>query len=298
MALVPTGELVAAAARQRRAVAAFNVITLEHAEAIVAGAERVATGVILQVSENAVKFHSGRLAPLTRALHQIATDAAVSVGLHLDHVESSELLQQAPACGFSAVMVDASAHPYEVNVAMTTAAATFAHNYGLWVESELGVVGGKDGQRLSPHDPAARTDPAEACDFVARTGIDGLAVAIGSSHAMTSRAAVLDHDRLAALAAAVDVPLVLHGSSGVADDELWRAVAGGIAKVNIGTALNRSYTGAVRDILDRDRSIVDPRKYLRPARDAMAATVAHFITVVNREGEEVPDGIDRAAGRR
>src|SRR5262249_10308192 len=125
-----------------------------------------------------------------------------------------------------------------------------------------------------------RTDPAEAVAFVAATGVDALAVAVGSVHAMTSRAAALDHELIARLRSALDVPLVLHGSSGVADDELVRAVRGGIAKVNIGTALKVAFTGAVRACLTADPDAVDPRGYLRAAREEMAATVASQVSLL------------------
>jgi fructose-bisphosphate aldolase, class II len=272
MALVPTGHLV----RPGRGVGAFNVITLEHAEAIVAGAEAVGLPVILQISENAVKYHGGSLGPLAAATEAVARLSTVDCALHLDHVESAELLSQAPEHGFSSVMFDASRLEYQANVAATRAAADFAHRHGLWLESELGEVGGKDGA----HAPGARTDPAEAAAFVAATGVDALAVAVGSSHAMTSRDAALDHELIAALREAVAVPLVLHGSSGVDDDELRRAVAGGLVKINVGTALNLAFTRRVRQSLDGDARLVDPRKYLAPAREAMAKTVAHFLKVV------------------
>jgi fructose-bisphosphate aldolase class II len=150
------------------------------------------------------------------------------------------------------------------------------HAEGLWVESELGEVGGKNGA----HAPGVRTDPAEARAYTAATGVDALAVAVGSSHAMTDRTAHLDHTLITALRDAVPVPLVLHGSSGVPDDELTAAVAAGMVKINIGTALNTAFTAAVRDTLNADAELVDPRKYLGPARDAMAATVAHFTTLL------------------
>jgi len=281
MSIESTAALVAAAASAGTGIAAFNVITLEHAEAIVAGAEAAGQPVILQISENAVKFHGGRVGPIAAATLAVARDAAVPCALHLDHVESVELLKQAPAHGFSSVMFDASALPYAENVAATRAAAEFGHAHGLWIESELGKVGGKDGAPpLAAHAPGARTSPASASAYVAETGVDGLAVAVGSSHAMTSRDAALDHDLIASLRAAVDVPLVLHGSSGVGDDELRRAVAGGLVKVNIGTALNIAFTGAVRPILAADAALVDPRKYLKPARAAMADTVAHFLSLL------------------
>lgn len=275
MSLVPTASLVSAP------IAAFNVITLEHAEAIVAGAEAAGRPVILQISENAVKFHGGRLGPIAAATRAVASLASVPCALHLDHVESIDLLKQAPEHGFSSVMFDASGQDYAANVALTADAVHFGHAHGLWVESELGKVGGKDGSpALSAHAPGARTDPASAVAYVAATGVDGLAVAVGSSHAMTSRDAALDHELIAALRDAVGVPLVLHGSSGVSDDEIRRAVAGGLIKINVGTALNIAFTTAARSTLDADPKLVDPRKYLSPARDAMSATVAHFLRLL------------------
>jgi fructose-bisphosphate aldolase, class II len=280
MPFVPTGKLVAEAAAARAGVAAFNVITLEHAEGIVIGAERAGAPVILQISENAVRFHGRRLGPIAAAARAVAEQAAVPVALHLDHVEDVELLHQAPEHGFGSVMFDASGLTYEANVAATAAAVAFGHRHGLWVESELGTVGGKDGAPpLSPHEPGARTDPDEAASYVEATAVDGLAVAVGSSHAMRDRTARLDHDLITRLADAVPVPLVLHGSSGVPDDELRRAVAGGLVKVNIGTALNVAFSGAVRSTV-ADPAVTDPRRYLSQARDAMADVVTHLIEVV------------------
>ncbi|MGN9777186.1 class II fructose-bisphosphate aldolase [Micromonospora sp. H33] len=276
MPLVPTGQIVAAGP-----VCAFNVITLEHAEAIVAGAEAAGRPAILQISENAVRFHGRRLAPITAATRAVAATATVDVALHLDHVVSPDLWRQAPEHGFGSFMVDASRLPYRENVEATRAAAEFAHARGLWVEAELGTVGGKDGEPpLDPHAPGSRTDPTEAASYLAQTGVDALAVAVGSMHAMTTRSAVLDHALIGRLRAAVAVPLVLHGSSGVPDPELRRAVRGGIVKVNVGTALNVACTGSVRGTLAAKPELVDPRRYLSPARDAMAETVAHFCRLV------------------
>ncbi|MBE4741088.1 MULTISPECIES: class II fructose-bisphosphate aldolase [Streptomyces] len=284
MPLTTTGALITEAAAARSAVAAFNVITLEHVEAIVAGAESAAAPVVLQVSENAVGYHDGDLLPLARAASAAAERAAVPVALHLDHIRDDDLLRRAADAGFSSVMYDASRLPYLDNLAATHAAVQWAHSQGLWIEAELGQVGGKDGAPvLDAHAPGARTDPEEARAFVADSGVDALAVAIGSSHAMTTRTAALDHVLLKRLAAALDVPLVLHGSSGVPDDELRAAVAGGIAKVNIGTALNIALTGAVRDHLAARPDAVDPRTYLAAGRTAMAGTVARLIGVLRTE---------------
>lgn len=281
MPIAATGDLIAEADARQRAVAAFNVITLEHAEAVAEGAEAAGSPVILQISENAVAYHRGRPAPLARAAAEVAAQAAVPVSLHLDHVQSTELLHQAADCGFSSAMFDAARLPYAENLAATRAAVVWAHERGLWLEAELGQVGGKNGEPpLDAHAPGARTDPEEARSFVAATGVDALAVAVGTSHAMTSRDAVIDHALLSGLREAVPVPLVLHGSSGASDEELSRAVAGGIRKVNIGTALNIAMTGAIRERLARDERSVDPRRYLADGRDAMAATVARMISLL------------------
>lgn len=278
MSLVPAGGLVLEAAARGRAVAAFNIITLEHAEAVVAGAESAGLPVVLQLSENAVKFRGGALLPISRAAVAVAEAAGVPVGLHLDHVKSSELLRQAVDAGFSSVMYDAAHLSYAENLEATRSAADWAHVNGLWIEAELGEVGGKNGAApLDPHAPGARTDPDEARRFVADSGVDALAVAIGSSHAMTSRTAALDHVLLGRLAKTVDVPLVLHGSSGLPDTELAAAVAGGIRKVNIGTALNVAMTEAIRTHL----TPADPRPYLSAAREAMTATAAAMISALN-----------------
>ncbi len=250
------------------------MICLEHIEAVIAGAEQANRPVILQVSENALRFHNGALAPLAQACVAASRSAGVDVAMHLDHVKDLALLDQLMPWSFGSVMVDASALSYEDNLAMTRRTVARAARLGLWVEAELGQVGGKDGAPpLDAHAPGARTDPDEAEAFVAATGVDGLAVAVGSSHAMTATTAVLDLELIARLRTAVRVPLVLHGSSGVPARTLAAAVAAGIVKVNIGTALNVAYTAAVRAQLAQDAGLVDPRRYLAPARDAMAAVV-------------------------
>ncbi|MGC0378890.1 class II fructose-bisphosphate aldolase [Streptomyces sp. SAI-229] len=281
MPLTTTGELVTRAAARRSAVASFNIITLEHAEAVIAGAESANAPVVLQVSENAVRFRHGRLLPLARAAVAAAEDATVPVALHLDHVQSDTLLRQAPDAGFGSVMYDASRLPYADNLAATRAAVDWAHARGLWIEAELGEIGGKDG-RPAPdaHAPGARTDPDRARAFVADSGVDALAVAVGTTHAMTTRTAGLDHALLGRLAATLDVPLVLHGSSGLPDDELAAAVTGGITKVNVGTALNIAMTGAIREFLTDRPEAVDSRGYLTAGREAMTRTVTGIIEVL------------------
>jgi len=288
MSLHSTAELVAAARDGGHAVAAFNVITLEHVEAVVAGAEEAGRPVIIQVSENAVRFHAGQVVPLARAAAAAAERSSAQLALHLDHVTDTALLHEALAAGFSSAMFDAGAAPYDENLAATRSAAEWAHAHGLWLEAELGYVGGKPEAPASAHAEGVSTDPDEAAAFVEETGVDGLAVAVGSSHAMTERTASLDHDLISRLAGRLPVPLVLHGSSGVPDEELVRAVAAGMTKINVGTALNLAYTAAVRRRLEDDPGMSDPRKYLRDARSDMAATVAALSSLVGRPG--VNDG--------
>lgn len=276
MPLTSSRRLIDAARAAGRGIAAFNVITIEHAEAVIDGAERAGAPVILQISENAVTYHRRNVFPLAAAAAALASSCTAEVSLHLDHVEDAELLRRAAEAGFSSVMFDASKLEYAGNVAATRDSADWAHANGLYLEAELGAVGGKGGA----HTPGVRTDPAEAAEFVAATGVDALAVAVGSSHAMLERTAALDLDLIGRLREAVLVPLVLHGSSGVADELLSEAVAAGIVKVNIGTILNVAFTDAVRAALGADAGLVDPRKYLAPAREAVSGQVQRLITVV------------------
>jgi len=276
MTLATTAELIRRATANGVGLPAFNVITLEHAEAIAAGAERAGCAAVLQISENAVKFHGGRLRPIAAATVEVARQSGVDLSVHVDHVEDPTVMRQAADTGISSVMFDASHLDYDANVAATRDAAQWAHDRGMLLEAELGKVGGKDGA----HAPGVRTDPLEAASFVAATDVDALAVAVGSSHAMVERTAAVDLALIRVLAEALPVPLVLHGSSGVSDAMLAEAVAAGMVKINIGTILNVSWTGAIRRVLEADRAAVDPRSYVRPARDAVTDVVARLCAVV------------------
>ncbi|MCL2464801.1 MAG: class II fructose-bisphosphate aldolase [Micrococcales bacterium] len=272
------GDLVRRARSQGRGIGAFNVILLEHAEGVVAGAERASLPVILQLSQNCVAYH-GAFEPIGLATLSVACHAAVPVVVHLDHAEDVALVHEAVAAGVRSVMYDGSRLPYDENVATTRDVAAYCHTRGVVVEAELGEVGGKDGV----HAPGARTDPAQAAAFVAATGVDALAVAVGTSHAMTDRVARVDADLATRLAAALDVPLVLHGSSGLSDDELRRAVRAGMTKVNIATHLNVLFTEAVRTALDAPRPPVDPRRYVAAGREVIAAEVARLLRLLADE---------------
>ncbi|MDF5751444.1 class II fructose-bisphosphate aldolase [Spongiactinospora sp. TRM90649] len=272
MPLVSTGEIVRAASG---GVGAFNVIQLEHAEAIVAGAEAAGAPVVLQISENCVRYH-GALAPIALASLAVARAAAVPAAVHLDHATDRALVEEAVALGIGSVMFDASALPDDENVAQTASVAAWCHERGVWVEAELGEVGGKDGV----HAPGVRTDPSEAARYVTATGIDALAVAVGTSHAMTTKDAVLDLALIARLREVVPVPLVLHGSSGVPDETLREAVHHGMQKINIATHLNKAFTTAIRHHLDAHPTVVDSRKYLATGRDAVAREVTHLLEIL------------------
>jgi fructose-bisphosphate aldolase class II len=217
--LTPTADVVSSACRDGRAVGAFDVITLEHAEAVVTGAEAAGCPVICQISENAVRFHGSRLAPIALATAALAEAATVPVALHLDHVTDEALLRHAADCGFGSVM------------------------------------------STRPRCRTPRTSSPRARRRSART-------------------ARLDHGLIARLAKAVPVPLVLHGSTGVPDGELRQAVAVGMVKVNIGTALNAAFTGAVRDTLAAAPVAVDPRPALTAARRVMADAVTSALRVL------------------
>ncbi|WP_067828323.1 class II fructose-bisphosphate aldolase [Nocardia inohanensis] len=273
MPLLPVFDLIVAA--RPGGLGAFNVIALEHAEAIAAAAEATKQAAVLQISENTVRYHGG-LRPLARACLEIAGASRAALAVHLDHATSEELIREAVRLGITSVMFDGSTLDYAENLARTARIAQWCHERGVHVEAELGEVGGKDGA----HAPGVRTDPDEAVAFVAATGVDALAVAVGSSHAMHSRDARLDDDLIARLATKLTVPLVLHGSSGVPDAGLRSAVRAGMAKVNIATRLNVALAEAVRATLAGDPALSDPRRYLGPGRDAVQAEVEHFLRLL------------------
>jgi fructose-bisphosphate aldolase class II len=279
MATTGLTALLHPAAEAGRGVGAFNVFSLEHAEALVGGAAQSGTPVVLQLSQNAVRYH-GSLAPIALATLALARAADVTAVVHLDHATDVGLVHEAVELGFGSVMFDGSELCYDENLRVTAEVVAHCHARGVDVEAELGEVGGKDGV----HAPGVRTRPDEALAFVTATGVDALAVAVGSSHAMTERSAALDLELIMELRAAVPVPLVLHGSSGVPDAEIVRAVRAGMTKINIATHLNRVFTASVRETLQEQADLVDSRRYLGPARDAMAAETARLLIMLDGAG--------------
>lgn len=272
MPLVPTRDIMTQAVTGGYGQGAFNVIHLETAQALIAGAEQAQRPVILQISENCVAYH-GALEPIALATMASARAAQVPVAVHLDHAQDEHLVYQAIELGFGSVMYDGAHLDYAQNVASTRRVVEAAARHNIYVEAELGEIGGKDGA----HAPGVRTDPQQALEFVASTAVDALAVAVGSSHAMLERRAQLDTELIARLAQKLNVPLVLHGSSGVSDENLRAGIAAGMRKINVSTHLNGFFTRAVREWLAAHPEAVDSRKYVAVGRTAMAAETARLL---------------------
>jgi len=272
--LVPTRTLMSSARAAGRGLGAFNVIHLETASALVRAAEHAGLPVILQLSQNCIAYH-GDLDPIARAMLTIAERSSAEIAVHLDHAEDLALVHRAVDLGFGSVMYDGSALDFADNVVHTRRATAYAHASDCYVEAELGRVGGKDGA----HAPGVRTDPTEAKDFVDATGVDALAVAVGSSHAMRERIAELDHELIRRLRSAVPVPLVLHGSSGVPDGQIVRAIRAGMTKINVSTQLNTHFTAAVREVLAGRPDVVDSRVYIARGADAVTAEAERLLRV-------------------
>ncbi len=269
------------------AVGAFNANTLEQVQAIVAGAEAERAPALIQISHRALLHVGGGNALLgLRYMSEIGKVAAQSVrapiGLHLDHADADEVLV-AMGLGFTSVMFDGGELPFEANVAETQRLRAISRGLDICLEAEIGAVPRVDASgRLD--EAVALTDVNEATAFVAATGVDTLAIALGSVHAVRSKSVSLDLDRLREIRAAVDVPLVLHGSSGVTDEHIRQGIALGLCKVNVATQLVQAFTGAVRGVLAEPNEI-DPRRYLAPARAAMTERVRERIRMVGAAGK-------------
>lgn len=274
MTITSTKQIMDAAFSAGTGVGAFNVLHLETAEALAAAAESTGLPVILQISENCVKFH-GSLAPIATATLAVAREAGAPVAVHLDHAEDPDLALAAIDMGFTSVMYDGAKLEYADNVRETARVVQAAHAAGVYVEAELGEIGGKDGA----HAPGVRTDPREAAKFVGDTGVDALAVAVGSSHAMTERTASLDFELISAINRALDVPLVLHGSSGVPDAAIQAGIKAGLTKINVSTYLNKQFTSAIHEFFAANPAVVDSRKYLGAGRRAIAEAAAHLLNL-------------------
>jgi fructose-bisphosphate aldolase class II len=270
------------------AVGAFNANTLEQAQAVVLAAQAENAPAIMQVSHRALTYIGSGNEILglkyIAAFGKIAAESViVPVALHLDHGAENEVLQ-AIALGFTSVMFDGDGLSFDDNISITKRLSGIAHSLRVCMEAELGEVPKPDGK---DYDETAieLTQPDEAVKFVAATGIDTFAVALGSVHGLKTKTVSLDLDRLKEIRTRVPVPLVLHGSSGVSDKDIKRGVSMGLCKVNVATQLSQAFTGAIRDVLNKDIELVDPRKYLVPARNAQMEIVRERIRFLGASGK-------------
>lgn len=276
---VSSKEMILEARRGGYAVPAFNAENLEMVQAIIEAAEEARSPVMIQTTPSTVKYITLRQAV---AMVKADADAAtVPVSLHLDHCESYEAVAAAIDAGYSSVMIDASKLPYEENIAVTQKVVAKAKPLGITVESELGTVGGKEDGHSAE---IAYTDPDEALDFFTRTGIDIFAIAIGTAHGFYKGEPKLNFELLAKIKDMIDCPLVLHGGSGIPDEMIKRTIELGINKVNYATELRAAATKAVREALV-DESIIDPKKYMGKARDAVRELCLHKIDVCGSRGK-------------
>lgn len=274
--LVNTKEMFAQAQAKKTAVGAFNIENLEMAQAVICAAEEREIPVILQTTSSTLKYATpAAFAGIVRAL---AEKSSVPVALHLDHGNSLALVEEALEAGYTSVMYDGSLKEYAENVENSRLAAKAAHRYGACAEAELGSVGGKEDDHQGE---VAYTDPDQAQDFVKRTGIDSLAVAIGTAHGIYRGKPKLDFDRLQQLAALLPVPLVLHGASGLSDDMIRQAVRLGICKVNIATDLRIAFSDGVKAYLKENPDVFDPKKYLGAGRSEVAVCAGKKMEVIS-----------------
>ena len=278
MAFVTTTEMMKKAQAGGYAVGAFNAENLEMAQAIIAAAEAENAPVIIQTTPGTLKYAGPEC--FAGMVSRLARDASIPAALHLDHGNSFELAEKCAAEGYTSLMIDGSKLPYEENIALTQKVVGMAGN--LPVEAELGTVGGKeDGMEAKPQ----YTDPDQAADFVSRTGISSFAVAIGTAHGVYKGEPKLDLDRLAEVRSKVDIPLVLHGTSGVPEDQVRACIARGICKVNYATELRQVFTAAVRKALAELPDAYDPKKYLAEGRKAVQARVQELIRLLGSNGK-------------
>jgi fructose-bisphosphate aldolase class II len=270
------------------AVGAFNANTLEQAQAIVLAAQSEEAPAIIQVSHRALTYiGSGNEIQGLKYIAAIGKVAAESVtvpiALHLDHGTEREVLQ-ALALDFTSVMFDGDGYSFEENISITKRLCEDAHSVGACMEAEVGEVPKPDGMEFD-ESAIALTQPDEATQFVDSTGIDTLAVALGSVHGLKTKQISLDLERLAEIRERVSVPLVLHGSSGVSDHDIRRGIGMGLCKINVATQLAQAFTGAIRDVLNSDSELVDPRKYLAPGRSAQIEVVRERIRFFGASGK-------------
>jgi len=283
MSLVPISELLSKAEQGSYAVGAFNCNNMEIVQAIIAAAEAENSPVIMQASQGAIKYAG--IDYITAMARIAAENASVPVALHLDHGTSFEQVMLCIRKGFSSVMIDGSKHAFEENIELTNRVLAVARAVGVSVEAELGKIGGTEDDIHVDDRDALFTNPEEAREFVERTGVDALAVAIGTAHGQYKGIPELDFPRLEKIRSLVNIPIVLHGSSGVADKDIAKAIKLGVRKVNIDTNIREAFVQACRDVLNKDAREIDPRKVLGPAREAATEIIREKIRLFGSSGK-------------
>ena len=276
---VPSFEMIKTAREGRYAVPAFNAENMEMVQAIVSAAESVRSPVMIQTTMPTVKYIGEDMA--VAMVKTAAERATVPVALHLDHCTSFDAVMRALWAGYTSVMFDGSKMPFEENVALTRKVVDAARPMGVTVEAELGTVGGKEDNVSAS---IIYTEPEEAEEFVERTGVDILAIAIGTAHGFYKGEPKLDFDRIDVIRHRIDTPLVLHGGSGIPTESVKRAISLGMSKVNFATELRAAMTGAVRTVL-ADEAIIDPKKFMGPGRDAVVALCLDKIDMCGSAGK-------------
>ncbi len=283
MALVSVTDLLVQAYREGYAVGAFNANNMEIIQAIVEAAEKENSPVIMQASQGAIKYAG--LEFITGMVKIAARASKVPIALHLDHGTDFDQVVKCIRSGFSSVMYDGSKLPLIENIAITNKVLEIARPIGVSVEAELGKIGGtEDDVHVSARE-ALYTDPEEARFFVEQTGIEILAIAIGTAHGQYAGDPKLDFDRLKKIKELVKIPIVLHGSSGVSDESVKRAISLGVCKVNIDTNIREAFVWEMRKRMAESPQEIDPRKILGPARDAVVAVIREKIRVFGSSGK-------------
>ena len=283
MSLVPMSVLLEKAEAGGYAVGAFNCNNMEIVQAIVAAAEAENSPVIMQASQGAIKYAG---IDYIAAIAKVAAEGSrVPVALHLDHGTSFEQTAQCVRAGFSSVMIDGSKLSLEENITLTKKVLDMARAVGVSVEAELGKIGGTEDDITVSEKEAMFTDPEEAAMFVRETGVDALAVAVGTAHGRYRGVPKLELDLLKVIKEKVKIPIVLHGSSGVPDQAIKDAVVLGVRKVNIDTNIREAFCQAIRDKLAADLNEIDPRQILTPAREAAILIIREKIRVFGSSGK-------------
>lgn len=282
MALVTTKKMLVDARKGGYAVGAFNVENMEMVQAVIAAAEELQAPVILQTTPSTVKYAD--VALFYANVKVMAEKASVPVAMHLDHGDSFELAMKAFRAGYTSVMIDGSHGTFDENIAISKAVVQACHAAGVPVEAELGKVGGKEDD-LEGGDNNPYTDPEQAVQFVEATGVDSLAVAIGTAHGVYKGVPKLDKERLSEIRKVISIPLVLHGTSGVPDEDVKDCIARGICKVNYATDLRIAYTKGVNRVLSEKPETIDPKKYGAAGREEVKEYVSSKITVCGSVGK-------------